>query len=172
MYANLLAGFTFALPTLIMIYCYFRIYKVARHQVQLIKKNSVGSSQNGPPNSRPRETRALKTVLMVLGAFVLAWLPYTIVSTGKLLKGPGWDVGVSAANAVLTVTLVNGCFNPVIYSMRDRRFKSGLKKILCPCGITNSQDLNSCISTAQPTAQVSRQKYMDTAHDNIQSSNL
>lgn len=163
MYANLLAVFTFALPSAIMVYCYFRIFKVARHQVRLIKNNNIGSSQDGPQNSRPSETRALKTVLMVLGAFVLAWLPYTIVSTGKLFKRSGWDVGTSTANAVLTITLINGCFNPVIYSMRDRRFKNGLQKILCPCTRTISPDLNSYISTAQVTAHALRQKDLGTA---------
>ncbi|XP_031573593.1 histamine H2 receptor-like [Actinia tenebrosa] len=171
MYANLLAVFTFALPSAIMVYCYFRIFKVARHQVKLIKRNSIGSSQNGPQNSRPTETRALRTVLMVLGAFVLAWLPYTIVSTGKLFMKTGWDVGASTANAVLTTTLVNGCFNPIIYAMRDRRFKSGLQKIICPFARTNSLDLSSYVSSAQVTAHVLRQKELGVENV-VQSSSL
>ena len=172
MYANLLAVFTFVVPSAIMVYCYVWIFRVARHQVKMIKNNSIGSSLDGRRRPRPTETRALKTVLMVLGAFVLAWLPYAIVSTGKLIKKTGWDVGTSTANAVLTITLINGCFNPVIYSMRDRRFKSGLTKILCPCWKVNSQDLSSYASTVQATSHVLGQKHLGKVNSAMQSSSL
>lgn len=134
-YAMVMSFFSFVIPTVVMIWCYCRIFKVVRNQVKLINKNSIGSSGQhggGSQSNKANESKALKTVLLVLGAFVLAWLPYTIISTGKLVTR--WRIGPTIANAVLTITLINGAINPLIYSLRDKRFKGGFKKIICCCG--------------------------------------
>lgn len=108
---------------------------VARRQVKRIRKATVEVQSNeNQSGKRSRlldvgETKALRTVLLVLGAFVVAWLPYTVISVGKLTTRGSWDVDSSWANVVLTITLLNGCVNPFIYAAKDSRFREGLKKL-------------------------------------------
>lgn len=149
-YAMCLALFAFTIPTVAMIYSYVKIFQVARYHIRLIKKNSIGSdSNNSGPNAQ--ETKALKTVLLVIGGFVVSWLPYSVSSLGKLLSKGSWTLNATAANAVLTITLLNGCVNPVIYSIRDKRFRRGFRKILCPCMPQQSNEFNSYMSTVAGT---------------------
>lgn len=156
-YAMLMSFFSFALPTFVMIGCYCRIFQVARYHVKVIKNNSIASAQHGgSQNSRVNETKALKTVLLVLGTFVLAWLPYTVVSTGKLLTRSTWNIGLTATNAVLTITLISGSINPFIYSLRDKRYKSGFRKIIGVFRTSANDDRDSYISTVSRRTQASQ----------------
>ncbi|XP_020917377.1 rhodopsin, GQ-coupled-like [Exaiptasia diaphana] len=150
-YAMVMSFFSFVIPTVVMIGCYCQIFRVARNQVKLINKNSIETRQNGGSHrNKANESKALKTVLLVLGAFVLAWLPYTIISTGKLVTR--WNIGPTSANAVLTITLINGSINPFIYSLRDKRFKGGFKKIICSCGKNLVEDtMDSYVSSVRRT---------------------
>ncbi|EDO35245.1 predicted protein [Nematostella vectensis] len=142
-YSLFLAFFAFFIPTAIMIYCYCKIFKVARHHVKQIKQNSVSSQQSVTVN----DTRALKTILIVIGAFAVAWLPYTMFSLTKLFAPGVVKVEATGSNAVLTVTLLNGCINPVIYSLRDKRFRNGIRKRLCPCCVkTEASQEFSCVT--------------------------
>ena len=147
-YVLCLALFPFAIPVICMIYCYYRIFFIARHHIQSIKKNSVHhSSSSNAANQRAMETKAMKTLLLVLGAFVIAWLPYTLASIVTMVTKGSWEISSSGVNAVLTITTLNGCVNPVIYGIRDQRFRSGVKRVLCPLASRRAEELNSYIST-------------------------
>ena len=147
-----LALFAFAIPVICMVYCYCRIFFVARCHIKSIKKNSVQSSSNSNAfNQRAIETKAMKTLLLVLGAFVVAWLPYTVCSVVTMATRGSWDISTSGLNAVLTITTLNGCANPLIYAIRDQRFRSGVKRALCPLSSRGGGDLNSYISTKGPS---------------------
>jgi len=150
-----LALFAFAIPVIGMVYCYCRIFFVARHHIKSIKKNSVqNSSMSNASNQRAMETKAMKTLLLVLGAFVVSWLPYTLSSIVTMVTKGSWEISSTGLNAVLTITTLNGCVNPVIYAIRDQRFRSGAKRVLCPLASMGTGDLNSYVSTkARSTMQ-------------------
>lgn len=147
MYVLGLAFFTFAVPVLGMVYCYCRIFLVARYHVKSIKKNSVNTSGSGIQGQRAMETKAMKTLLIVLGAFVISWLPYTVCSVAKMATKGSWELSSSVLNAVLTITTLNGCVNPVIYAIRDQRFRNGMIRLLCPRASKDSPEFNSYLST-------------------------
>ena len=134
-----------------MVYCYCRIFCVARQHIKSIKKNSVQSSGSNASYQRTMETKAMKTLLLVLGAFVVAWLPYTVSSIVTMTTKGTWDISITGLNAVLTITTLNGCVNPVIYGIRDQRFRSGARRVLCPQSSRGARDFNSCASTKRPT---------------------
>lgn len=143
-----LALFAFAIPVICMVYCYCRIFCVARHHIKSIKKNSVqNSASSNASNQRAMETKAMKTLLLVLGAFVVSWLPYTLSSIVTMVTRGSWDISSSGVNAVLTFTTLNGCVNPVIYAIRDQRFRAGVKRVLCPLASRGTGELNSYFST-------------------------
>ncbi|XP_067046134.1 trace amine-associated receptor 9-like [Acropora muricata] len=148
MYALCLALFAFTIPVISMVYCYCRIFLVARYHVQSIKQNSVQDCQSSNTSSRRTlETKASKTLLLVLGAFVVSWLPYTLVTMATMVTKGSWDASSSILNAALTLTTVNGCINPMIYAIRDQRFLSGMKRVLHPQASRGPGEFNSYFST-------------------------
>ena len=162
-----LALFTFAVPVLCMAYCYCRIFFVARYHVKSIKKNSVNTAVSKASDQRAMETKAMKTLLIVLGAFVVAWLPYTVCSIAKMVTKGSWELSSSVLNAVLTITTLNGCVNPVIYAIRDQRFRNGMKRLLCPLASRDSRGFSSYLSTKEETFKVSTQENVELGNINI-----
>lgn len=129
-YAVCLSLFGFVIPVLITIYTYIRIFRVADDQSKKIAKNSTTSRSSLGEQLKPsRDRKAHKTVLIIIGAFMICWLPYTIGTLFKLLTGtkqaPYW-----LSHLGLTLALTNSFINPIIYTIRDRRFRRGVKKIL------------------------------------------
>lgn len=162
-----LAFFPFAVPVLCMVYCYCRIFLVARYHVKSIKKNSVNTSGSSGQGQREMETKAMKTLLIVLGAFVISWLPYTACSIAKMATRGSWKPSSSALNAVLTITTLNGCVNPVIYAIRDQRFRKGMKRVLCPLASKESGEFNSYLSTRGEMTKESTVENVELGNINI-----
>lgn len=134
-YALGLAVFAFAIPVLIMVFCYFRIFMVANSHVKKIRKENqsyvVSKSSEFQSEAEyriPTELKAHKTILVIIGAFVLCWSLYTVSTLWKMLTGQA-TVPYRVANAGLTLALFNSVVNPVIYSLRDHRFRKGFIKV-------------------------------------------
>ncbi|KAL9965463.1 hypothetical protein ACROYT_G029265 [Oculina patagonica] len=113
------------------------------------------------------ETKAMKTLLIVLGAFVVSWLPYTVCSVATMATKGSWELSSSTLNAVLTITMLNGCVNPVIYAIRDHRFRNGMKRMLCPLRSRESREFNSYLSTKGETTIVSTQENVELGNVNL-----
>lgn len=113
------------------------------------------------------ETKAMKTLLIVLGAFVISWLPYTVCSIAKMATRGSWELSSSSLNAVLTITTLNGCVNPVIYAIRDQRFRKGMKRVLCPLASKESRELNSYLSTRGEMTKESTVENVELGNINI-----
>ena len=130
-----LALFAFAIPVLIMVFCYLRIFMVANKHVKKIRKENqslvalqANEFQSETDCRKPVELKAHKTILIVIGAFVVCWSLYTVATSWKILTGQV-TVPYQMANAGLTLALFNSAVNPVIYSLRDRRFRKGFIKV-------------------------------------------
>ena len=122
----------FLFSVLITVYCYVRIFRVADEHEKKIQKDMVTVQTGTGQNSCTRERKAHKTILIIIGAFAVCWLPYTVGTSWKILTGkttaPYWF-----ANIGLTLALFNSCVNPMVYTIRDTRFRRGARKILCGC---------------------------------------
>ena len=78
-----------------------------------------------------RETRASKTTFIVVFAFVLCWLPFTVISiTGALCMACYLKIPREVYSFLLIMGYLNSAINPVIYSFRTPRFKEAIKRIL------------------------------------------
>lgn len=78
-----------------------------------------------------RETRASKTTFIIVFAFVLCWLPYTLITiTGTLCKACHLKIPPQVYSFLLMMGYLNSAINPVIYSFRTPRFKEAIKGIL------------------------------------------
>ncbi|XP_075941938.1 lysophosphatidic acid receptor 2a [Anarhichas minor] len=108
----------------IMVAVYTRIFVYVRYQTSHASPHTM--------DMRHRQTvvNLMKTISMVLGAFVICWMPglVTLLLDGLLGKA-------SHANAYekfcLAIAECNSLVNPVIYSLRDDEMRRTFKWILC-----------------------------------------
>ncbi|XP_035037067.1 lysophosphatidic acid receptor 2a isoform X1 [Hippoglossus stenolepis] len=106
----------------IMVAMYTRIFIYVRYQSLYVSQHSSEHSQT--------VFNLMKTISMVLGAFVICWTPglMTLLLDGLLGRN-------SHANDYekfcLVIAECNSLVNPVIYSLRDEEMRRTFKRILC-----------------------------------------
>ena len=91
--------------------------------VRLRKKRDVQSRAK-----MRRETKAAKTLLTVVGTFVLCWTPHFIGIFCFLFKECSWPDEFFAVTTWLA--MLNSACNPVIYGVMSRHFRKRFKQIL------------------------------------------
>jgi len=75
-----------------------------------------------------RETKAAKTLLTVVGTFVLCWTPHFIGIFCFLFEDCSWPDEFFAVTTWLA--MLNSACNPVIYGVMSRQFRKRFKQIL------------------------------------------
>lgn len=147
MYAAVSSSVSFWTPCTIMVFVYIKIYIEARRQELMIhKSNTLHTHYNSSPmaNGTPehsseqrferrrmkREHKAAKTLGIIMGAFILCFLPffswYFITNMCKELC-PYPPIVVSV---LFWIGYFNSCFNPIIYAYFNREFRTAFKKLL------------------------------------------
>ncbi|XP_043941972.1 lysophosphatidic acid receptor 3 [Protopterus annectens] len=114
----------------IMAVIYLRIYLYVKRKTIILSGHTRGSI-----NRRKTPIKLMKTVMLVLGAFVVCWTPGLIV---LLLDGLNCrNCGVQHVKRwFLLLALLNSVINPVIYSYKDEEMWRSLKNMIC-CVCTN-----------------------------------
>lgn len=127
---------TYGVALISMVYVYWKIARVIRNQLQRIKdvtcsehKVPVNKGDDCPSNTNNQAKMAKKlsrnkgvvTLMVVTLVYLICWSPFCIllfieIGTGKKVKGPYSTVAMLAGFA-------NSCCNPVIYSIKYRRFR-------------------------------------------------
>ncbi|XP_036003535.1 trace amine-associated receptor 1-like [Fundulus heteroclitus] len=113
--------FSFYLPVIIMLYIYLRIYLVAQRQVRSIQ-NAVKSGES----VSNMERKATKTLAIVMGVFLMCWLPFFLCFSFQLLGG----VSVPVYETLNWLTLSNSMLNPFIYAFFYCWFRSAFRIII------------------------------------------
>nr|ANV21070.1 parapinopsin [Geotria australis] len=111
--------FCFALQLLIIIFCYGRLM-MTLHQAP---KLSGGASQ------RAERQVGIMVVLMVL-AFLVSWTPYAVCSIAVAVT-PGLKLSPLLATVPLYAAKSSTAYNPVIYIILNRNFRSILRQMIC-----------------------------------------
>ncbi|CAL1588125.1 unnamed protein product [Knipowitschia caucasica] len=112
------------LTFLIMVAMYVRIFCYVRYHSRYTSRHTSETHCSQAVDN------LMKTIFMVLGAFVICWTPglVTLLLDGLLGKD-------SHANAFekfcLVIAECNSLVNPVIYSLRDQEMRNTFKSILC-----------------------------------------
>jgi len=80
-------------------------------------------------NAAKSETKATKTLGVIMGAFTACWLPFFILALIKALLGdesiPPW-----LSSILLWLGFANSFLNPIIYARFNREFRTPFKEIL------------------------------------------
>lgn len=78
------------------------------------------------------ETKAIKTLGVITGAFIVCWLPFFVLALIKAICGnndcsvPHWLDGL-----VLWLGYLNSALNPLLYAKYNRDFRIPFREMLC-----------------------------------------
>ncbi|XP_029004707.1 lysophosphatidic acid receptor 3 isoform X2 [Betta splendens] len=109
---------------LVMVGIYVRIYTYVKRKTNMLKIHTSGSL-----NRKRTPIKLIKTVMVVLGAFVFCWTPGLVVllldglhcQSCQVLKSKRW---------LLLLAVLNSVMNPCIYSYKDEEMWATIKNLL------------------------------------------
>ena len=121
----------FCVPLLVIITAYSIVFKVALHQMKQINANTPAQSPVRQ-NSFWKEFKAAKTLAVVVGAFVICWLPFVVINMIYSLCEPQ-RCPVAKPEVILVTKWMhygNSLLNPIIYTVMNRDFRKAFKVLL------------------------------------------
>ncbi|XP_039605627.1 trace amine-associated receptor 1-like [Polypterus senegalus] len=109
----------FYIPGFIMIAIYVKIFTVAKNQAQIIESRKK--------SSRKRETKAAKTLAIVVGVFLICWSPYFLCAI--LDPFLNYSTPALVGEILMWFAYLNSTLNPLIYAFFYKWFRKALKMV-------------------------------------------
>ncbi|XP_059919182.1 5-hydroxytryptamine receptor 4 isoform X1 [Gadus macrocephalus] len=135
-YALTCSVVAFYIPLVLMVLAYQRIYVTARahaRQISMLQRaGDAGDSAANQRNHRMRmDTKAAKTLCIIMGCFCLCWAPFFVTN----VVDPFIDYTVPGQLwvACLWLGYINSMLNPILYAFLNKSFRRAFLIILC-CG--------------------------------------
>ncbi|XP_016087132.1 trace amine-associated receptor 13c-like [Sinocyclocheilus grahami] len=119
---------TFFLPCSVMIGLYAIIFVVARKHIRTIGEANHHENESTFKSSRRSERKAAKTLGVVVGAFIICWLPFFINS----LIDPyiNFSTPFALFETFVWLGYINSTINPIIYGLFYPWFRKTLSLII------------------------------------------
>ena len=96
-----------------------------------------------------REHKAAKTLGVIMGGFMICWLPFFLWYLVSNICGDSCPIYDMVVSVLFWIGYFNSALNPIIYAYFNREFRNAFKKILrwnkCPC---NRHDMNGQMTYA------------------------
>uniref|UniRef100_A0A8C5BA24 Lysophosphatidic acid receptor 1 n=2 Tax=Gadus morhua TaxID=8049 RepID=A0A8C5BA24_GADMO len=112
------------LTFVVMVTLYAHIFVYVRRRTMRMSRHS-----SGPRRNRDTMMSLLKTVVIVLGAFILCWTPGLVLLLLDVFC-PSCTV-LTYEKFFLLLAEFNSAMNPIIYSYRDKEMSATFRQILC-----------------------------------------
>lgn len=125
--------FTFnfrVLSVVTIVYFHISVYIVTRGHEKQIQAEQVSPEALA---KFLKEKRALKTTTIIIGVFLLCYLPFVVIGTvrGDLLKKSLVSVTLSLLQPLLlSSSLINSVCNPLVYCFRDKELRKVFNELL------------------------------------------
>ncbi|XP_061192878.1 octopamine receptor beta-2R-like [Saccostrea echinata] len=148
-YAIISSSVSFWIPCTIMVFVYFRIFKTARRQENHIRSTSFyryecaencnfDSLLQVPSKSKKmsertrmkREHKAAKTLGVVMGAFIVCFLPFFSWYLITTLCAENCPYPPILGSILFWIGYFNSCLNPIIYAYYNLEFRTAFKRLL------------------------------------------
>ena len=125
---------TYGLALITMVFVYWKIARVIRSQLQRIevvrnnnKKQTVYNKEDNTTGKFKR-SKGVVTLMIVTLVYLICWSPFCIllfveIGTGRKVQGPYGAVA-------MLVGFTNSCCNPIIYSIKYRRFRRAVLSMI------------------------------------------
>uniref|UniRef100_A0A7M5TXL0 G-protein coupled receptors family 1 profile domain-containing protein n=2 Tax=Clytia hemisphaerica TaxID=252671 RepID=A0A7M5TXL0_9CNID len=115
----------FLLPLVIIVCCYFMLFYTARSMM-------VASNQE---NNLSRDLRVAKTISIIIGLFVICWLPFFTVNMCYYFGTPSLRTKMLSSIGLISATkgmhYSNSMMNFFVYAVRSPDFRTAFKALLC-----------------------------------------
>ena len=140
--ANILISCSLILPLIIICISYFVIWKKQRNSSQ------QNLSQHRSALQDAQERKLAKTLLIIIGTFVVTWLPFEVINTYNIAcRYRDDNASCKLPPVIMHITVFlrfsNSFVNFIVYSLRIPEFKEQLRKMchLCRKSCTRQEDV-------------------------------
>ncbi|XP_071958804.1 melanocortin receptor 5-like [Antedon mediterranea] len=131
-----------------------KVYFIASNQARRISESQVQGRQKHSIN-----VKAIKTTLIVLGAFVVCYIPTLVYRYSTYTCNPLGGRHTADVSAVVFYIALCGCtVNPVIYSLRKKEFKKQILNIFNRCGLCKKQRASAEMSMSMSVTRTAIQE--------------
>ncbi|CAH1787614.1 unnamed protein product [Owenia fusiformis] len=126
----------FLVVMIIIIALYIQILWTVRKQLDQHNSNNSTNLQNN--------IKLIKTAVLVIGLFIVCWAPFVVLASGFALNlfSTNQKQNMIIPYMVLVhIAVMNSGMNFIIYPVRSKDFRDGLKTVLCckeRCTVTPS----------------------------------
>ncbi|XP_013394150.1 melanopsin-like [Lingula anatina] len=155
--------FCFFIPVVIMVVCYYHLYREVR---RMARQTSIEQDSSAGRENIRREKKVAKMTIVVWAAFLIAWTPYATVA---LISTFGDASSISYMAAALPSVMAKSAtvYNPFIYVAMNERFRRAAVNQV-PClkllikidedeGVAEQSD-NTTVTHAAPAVQFTSSK--------------
>ncbi|XP_052558609.1 sphingosine 1-phosphate receptor 4 [Tympanuchus pallidicinctus] len=103
--------------------------------ISIFQLVQASSRQTTSRHSRKRSLRLLKTVLMILGTFIICWSPLFALMLFDVFCETHSCMQLHSLDWTLAMAMLNSGINPIIYSLRSVEVRRAVCSLLCCCCI-------------------------------------
>ncbi|KAL8591645.1 hypothetical protein ACOMHN_030531 [Nucella lapillus] len=142
-YAIVSSTISFYIPCVVMVSIYARLYMYARRHVLTIRRTqTAGDRFQEGAKSRVSDHKAAVTLGIIMGVFLLCWMPFFVIN--PILALCSTCVPQLVYQILTWCGYVNSCLNPVIYSIFNTEFRDAFRTILFPSCFLESRIKQQC----------------------------
>ena len=126
-YLGIIIGVFIIAPCTVMVCIYIRLLRTIRRYLLRNRQRSTRGNHTGLRAGR--EEKSVKVFAMILGSFLLCWLPLVYINICDIMGLVGFTSQTLVYVSFYTLVL-NSIFDPLIYALCKKDFKRSLRKLL------------------------------------------
>ena len=126
LYIILVVGVVINGTTIVIFYCYYKIYKTLKESTQNLNAHSIedGAALSESPRT---DIKLLKTSFTIVCVFLIIWGPVTVV---VIVESAGIFIPREISMPVIYLVFIDSLVNPIIYGIMNPQFQAAFKRAL------------------------------------------